>query len=128
MEGNFLRAHHTVAMRVPLSRSVSFHSQAQSSVIERVTFASVALSEHLGAYAVVGPKIVGAGGPDLGSHGFRGPDEGIRQRDASHCEDPDSSGDAVAAQHVRVGSRVGSRAQHAAQCLEVPALPHPDLD
>ena len=29
-----------------------------------MTFASVALSEHLGAYAVVGPKIVGAGRPD----------------------------------------------------------------
>ena len=72
-----------------------------------MTFASVALSEHLGAYAVVGPKIVGAGGPDLGIH----------ERDVAQCEDPDSSGDAVAAQHVRLGSRVESRAQHAAQCL-----------
>ena len=83
-----------------------------------MTFASVALSEHLGAYAVVGPKIVGPGGAD----------GGIRERDDAHCEDPDSSGDAVAAQHVRLGSRVGFRAQHAAQCSGVPALPHPDLD
>ena len=97
-------------------------------MIERVTFASVALSEHLGAYVVVGPKIVVARGPDLGSHGFRGPDGGIRARDVAQCEDPGWSGDAVAAQHVRLGSRVGSRAQHAAQCLGVPAWPHPDLD
>ena len=66
-------------------------------------------------------KIVGAGGPDRGRHG-------IRARYVAQCEDPGWSGDAVAAQHVRVGSRVGSRAQHAAQCLGVPALPHPDLD
>ena len=52
----------------------------------------------------------------------------LAPEDQTGDEDPDSSGDAVAAQHVRLGSRVGSRAQHAAQCLGVPALPHPDLD
>ena len=66
-------------------------------------------------------KLLAPEDQDRGRHG-------IRARDVAQCEDPGWSGDAVAAQHVRVGSRVGSRAQHAAQCLGVPALPHPDLD